>query len=358
MPQATMTLTVIKDVCLGHEVYRGSTEAGLLANASWIDFHDPDSNPHGYQRPFDVKRSKLAAEYANQVHRAFWPECILAIRDNDEVDDDNDKVDYLFTALEGTGGRFGTLQITYNSERTERINNELVPWRRALSQVDCQHRLGAMTGSKLPVTFCIFPGLLRREEAVIFRIINARQRKISTSLVDAIIQLTDPNAPIHIKWAWDLGRDPGSPFNQRVWTGGRGRPTGNYLINLAGLRESLQILVPQSYVNDEDSDTWYIFVRNFWNVVKDLWPAEFFDRANYKLQSTPGQGGLARFGQYIFKAALPTQETAQEYIARAFYYDPSRVDWAVNGQFRLATGKGGQRDVFEALAKNYGLVKS
>jgi len=84
----TLVLPVIKDTCLGYTVFRGSAPASQLLKASWIDFHDPDSNQHGYQRPFDKKRSKKAADYAAGAEKPFWPESILAIRVNDEVDDD------------------------------------------------------------------------------------------------------------------------------------------------------------------------------------------------------------------------------------------------------------------------------
>jgi hypothetical protein len=61
MARAKLTLTVIRDQCLGHEIFRGSAPAGGLVDASWIDFHDPNENVEGYQREFDLDRSRLAA---------------------------------------------------------------------------------------------------------------------------------------------------------------------------------------------------------------------------------------------------------------------------------------------------------
>lgn len=354
MARTTLRLNVLKDRCLGHDVYRGSAAAGGLHAASWIDFHDPDNNPDGYQRPFDLKRSRQAKEYAESVEDAFWPECVLAIRERGEGEDEDDKVDYKFTPVAGTQGRYGVLEVSYNPRGTTLIDGVQEPWRRAFAQVDCQHRLGSMADSDKPVTFCIFPGLSRRDEAIIFRTINAKQRKISTSLVDAIVLKTDPHASPHIGWAWDLGWDPGSPFNRKVWTGGRGRPPADHLVTLGGLHRTLKVLAPKRPVASEDPELWYTFARNFWLVIRSLWPSEFHDRVNYKLQTTPGQRGLAQFGQHVFRKVLPAQDTRQKPIRDAFQNDGSRINWRVDGPFQLATGKGGQRNVYQELLKQYG----
>ncbi len=355
MARATLKLEVIEDTCLGHGVFRGSSPAGTLVDACWIDFHDTKTNPVGYQRPFNQRRSRQAADYAENTDGAFWPECIMAMRDDGDEEDANERVRWNFKPARGTGGRYGTLEVSYIADQTTLIEGKQVAWRRAFSQVDCQHRLGSMANSEKLVTFCIFPGLSRREEAIIFRTINAKQKAVSTSLVDSIIYHTDPDAPAHIKWAWDLGIDSGSPLNGQVWTGGRGRPPATHLINLAGLRTALQVLVPRRYLDPTHADLWYVFVRNFWKVIKSLWPREFADRANYKLQTVPGQRGLAQFGQHVFRKVIQVQDTRQRPIREAFANDGSRINWRNDGPFELATGKGGQREVYRALVDAYGL---
>ena len=352
MARATLTLTVIEDHCLGHKVYRGTAKAYELVNASWIDFHDPDLNQFGYQRALNKPRSEKAAQYANEVDGAFWPECIFALRNNDEETSEDEKVDFKFTPLTGTGGRFGTLSVDYNPKGNALINGINVPWKRALSQVDCQHRLGTLAGADHDITFCIFPGLSQREEAIIFRTINDTQRKMTTSLVDSILLITDPDASPHAKWAWALGRDIGSPFYRLVWTGGSDSAT---YINLRGLKEALRRLMPSGLVRDEDPEYCYIFARNFWLAVKNLWPVQFDAPKNaYKLQTTAGQGGLAAFGQRVFKAAAPTQETGQEFIRQFFKNAPDLMDWSNYGPLYLATGKGGQKNVLVELERVYG----
>ena len=111
--------------------------------------------------------------------------------------------------------------------------------------------------------------------------------------------------------------------------------------------------MPNSLVKSEDPDLWYVFVRNYWKVIQSLWPVEFTDKTNFKLQTLACQLALAQFGQLVFRKALPTQETTENLIRAAFHNDPTRMDWRVQGPLRLATGKGGKRQVFDELEKQF-----
>lgn len=344
-----LELDVIKDTCLGREVFRGSIKAKDLLPACWIDFHDLDRNPEGYQRPFNQERSQLAAEYAESSEGGFWPECILSIRD-EPVDDDSHLVRWTFKEVKGTDGKFGKLIVKYN-DNVENIGDQDVPWRRAFSEVDCQHRLGSMSDSNKFVTFCIFPGISRRDEAIIFKTINEKQKKIDSSLVDAIVLRNEPGVPIHIVWAYDLGTDPASPFNRRVSTGGRNLEPPDRLVTLRTLRTCLNLTIPKRSA-DLLGDLGYNFLRNFWNVVAQNWPSEFQDTKNSKLMTVPGLRGLSRFGKGIFLSLEDSQDFRESRIAAKFG-SPTAVDWSTSGPLRDATGNAGGRVVYELLRKVY-----
>ena len=173
LERTTVELEVIKDTCLGYEVFRGSATAKEIVEAAWIDFHDPNQNTLGYQRAFDTKRSAKAHEYAETSDNPFWPEAILAIR-NDEELEDHEIVEWSYSPYQGTNEKYGILSVTYTRDWTAYINEETVPWRRAFSQVDCQHRLGSMSNSQKAVTFCIIPNISRHEEAKVFRAIKPK----------------------------------------------------------------------------------------------------------------------------------------------------------------------------------------
>lgn len=181
-----ISIPVVKSTSLGYTVYRGSIRARELYPALWIDRYDEDVNPHGYQRPFNTERSKDAARYAEEEPKGFWPENILNIRaKDDEVR--TPLVQYSYQAISLEYPDFGTLTVDYDETKTKEFRSESAPWERAFSEVDCQHRLGTMAESDKEVTVCIFERLNRLEEALIFRVINEKQVKISTSLVDLLL---------------------------------------------------------------------------------------------------------------------------------------------------------------------------
>ena len=357
MVRTTISLDVIRDTCLGHEVFRGSAPAEDIVEASWIDFHHPQQNPLGYQRAFDEKRSQKAQDYAENSDKAFWPECILAIRQDEEVDEE-ESVEWHFVSRANSGGQYGTLSVTYTKGLTAEIYEKIVPWRRAFSQVDCQHRLGSMAISNKCITFCVIPGINRNEEAKVFRAINQNQKGIPTSLVDTIILRTDPDAPVNISWAWNLFVDLGSPFYDRVDTGGRGQV--NTLIKFRGLQQSLSMLVPVRLfvVGELDGAQGYNFVRSYWRAVQEEWPTEFVDKKNYKMMVNPGVRALSRIGRKVFNAGLDAQDFSQDRITEYLKQGKENVDWSVTGPLKDATGKGAEKRVFDQLSMWLGEPRS
>ena len=353
LERTTIELRVICDTCLGYQVFRGSAPAKDIVEAAWIDFHDPDRNRLGYQRAFDQKRSANALTYAEESDEPFWPECILAIR-NDEDLEEQEKIEWVFKPDRDTGKHFGTLEVSYTKGLTSNINENSEPWRRAFSQVDCQHRLGSMRDSDKYVTFCIIPGITRRQEAILFRAINQNQKGIPTSLVDTIINVTDPHVPVHISWAWDLNVDVGSPFYKLVDTGGRGQ--SSTLIQLRGLQQSLKLLIPPKYIEAEaiDSQQGYSFARGFWQVIKDEWPTEFGNKTEYKMMVNPGVRALSRLGRRLFESKLDSQDFSLNTIRGFMQKGKQKVDWSADGALKDATGKGAEKRVFEQLRHWYG----
>ncbi len=356
---AQIKLSVVEDTCLGYRVYRGCVKACELEPAIWIDFYDEEVNPRGYQRPFNEKRSQKAANYTDKP-KAFWPESILAIRDNSEVDNDDDKVTYKFTPV-SAGSKFGELIVDYNDQRTETIGDEVLKWRRAFSQVDCQHRLGKMSTSDKYITICIIPEIDRREEAIIFKTINDNQKKVSTSLVDAIIQLSqDKLETPEIHWGFSLSMDVSSCFYEKVNMEGRNIAGRVYLITLRTLRTSIYSLVGgKSFINNNLTDSeaynqFYILIRSYWNEVSNLWPNQFSDIKNFKLMMVPGIKGLARYGRKIFRDAFEVGNNSTNLTGRINQVGAHVMDWSSTGPLKDATGNAGASAVYKLLVQNYG----
>lgn len=379
-----ISIPVIKCRSLGHTVYRGSIKARELYPALWIDRYDEVANPEGYQRPFNEERSKDAARYAEEEPKGFWPECVLNIRAHDD-EQRTTSVLYSFQPI-SPGSPYGVLTVDYDETRVKRFGAEELPWDRAFSEVDCQHRLGMMANSDKEVTVCIFEKLTRLEEALIFRVINEKQQKISTALVDLLIfrlgkgDLYKPT----LSWAMKLDSDPLSPFYQKVYKGGA-KAGKTYIVSLRTLHECMKLtlgddeipnrlterqklgllkklqnsVVYQTILNPDlpevqrrkNFEKAYEFIRTFWAVVKNAWSEEWDLRKykQYKLLTTPGLKGLSMVASAVFDVCRQKNDYSYHFIDTLLSPAVGWVDWSRDGDFKQATGNAGAIMVREKL---------
>ncbi len=219
-----------------------------------------------------------------------------------------------------------------------------------------------MCASDKYVTVCIIPGIERLEEAIIFKTINDTQKKISTSLVDAIIQLSqNPFEAPEVHWGFSLSRDAGSCFYKKVNMEGRNIAGQVYLVTLRTLRTSISSLVGgKRFINENMTapavySQFYILIRSYWNEVSNLWPNEFSNTRNFKLMTVPGLKGLARYGRKVFKNAFEVGNNSTGLANRINQAGPNIMDWSSAGPLRDATGNAGARAVYQLLIQNYGL---
>jgi hypothetical protein len=218
-----------------------------------------------------------------------------------------------------------------------------------------------MGNSDKYVTVCIIPGINRTQEAIIFKTINDKQKKISTSLVDAIIQLSqNPFEAPEVHWGFSLSRDTGSCFYKKVNMEGRNIAGQVYLVTLRTLRTSISSLVGgKRFINENMTEPavytqFYILIRSYWNEVSNLWPNEFADTQNFKLMTVPGLKGLARYGRKIFKDAFEVGNNNTDLMSRINRVGAHVMDWSTTGPLRLASGNAGAKEVYQVLVQNYG----
>jgi DGQHR domain-containing protein len=371
-------MPVIKSTSLGRTIYRGCIRAKDLYPALWIDRYDEDVNHLGYQRPFNKERSKDAARYAEEESKGFWPEAILNIRAKDD-EAKTPIVQYAFKPI-APDSPYGTLTVDYDETKVKEFGSEQMPFERAFSQVDCQHRLGMMKNSDKEITVCIFERLTRLEEALIFRVINEKQVKISTSLVDLLVFRLgkgDLYKPTHA-WALKLNSDPVSPFYEKVNTGGAKVMGRTYIVSLRTLRECLKLMLGNDQIPDRVSekqktsmlkklqnsvvyrtilnpdvtevqkrknfDIAYEFIRTYWTVVKNLWTDEWDPQRykQYKLLTTPGLKGLSMVGNAVFEICRQKNDYSYHFIDTLLSSAAGWVDWDKDdGDFKQATGNAG-----------------
>lgn len=369
---------------LSHTVFRGHVSAKELFPALWVDRFDQEDNPNGYQRPHEVRRSRLAAEYATTKPKAFWSEAILNVRIKGADNDPNigdpllgiSRSDFGFTIVDREHANFGLLSVAYEAS-TKQLGDETVPWNRAFSVVDSQHRLLGLEGKDVMVPVCIFKGLGRKEEAIIFKDVNDNQKPMPTKLVDTILLKTEghfhePDTYI----ATRLHSDPTSPFHNYLDLGGR-RPTGAiFFASIEGIRQSVTYSLREYLepIRERRRDTEdrekalekaYQFVLTYWRAVSKVWPLAFdtsllktgkargrerYVYQKYKLLTSAGITGLARLGYDVLsKKCVPSDDFSEDFIlgivqlARAFDWEKDSRDMAG------VAGPGGGMKIYRAL---------
>lgn len=371
-----IAIPVIKCRSLGYEVYRGYVQTKELYPSLWIDRYDEVYNPEGYQRAFNEKRSEEAAKYAAEEPRGFWPECILSIRAEEKDGHRESVVQWAFQPINPNTPNFGNLVVDYDENKVKDFGGNHRPWYRAFSQVDCQHRLGRMNLTDKLVTVCIFPDLLRVEEAILFKVINEKHKGIDTSLVDQIIfklskgKLFEPT----LHWARQLANEPSSPFYQKVDTGGENLQKRLFVVRLRTLHECVSLVFGEerskkdsftktAIVNldltetdrTKNYDKMYEFLRNFWSVVRDVWPEEWeiTDKKykKFKLITTPGLKGLSMVARKVFEKAVARDDYSYDYCKQTLNPAVGYIDWSNNGDFKDATGNAGANTVRDKLLK-------
>lgn len=369
---ADIVIPYIKGQALGHTVYRGFVSVKELYPALWVDNYDPHDNPNGYQRPYDEKRSKEAAQYALNKSGAFWYEAVLNVRVRGEdvepkVGDATLGIDRANIDL-GTSGQDenrGILRIKYEVN-SKQIGGRTVPWNRAFSVVDSQHRLLSLEYQETSVPVCVFIGLGRLQESVLFKDINDNQKPMPTKLVDQILLRTEGElAQPAIAIARKLHDDSTSPFYGYVDTGGPKVKGQDIFTTLEGLR-GYTLLALKEYlekaadprVNAADRDAQreagYEFVKNFWIAVKRTWPEAWRtqDRTykKYKLLTAVGERALSLLAhEILIKKCIPEEEYSADFIetllvqAKSFDWDKGSRD------MQGISGPGGGTVLFRRL---------
>ena len=144
--------------CGARRVFLGFAAADDLYRASFSDTLDEISGK-GYQRRFNQAHSK---EFSNYIHTEGATTIPLTF---------NLRPEKGWSVKEDAAGKNTELEIDLSSGSV-------------MSQVDCQHRLGNLSQSKVNLPFMCFLGLTVEEEIEIFRTINGKAKGLSGSLID------------------------------------------------------------------------------------------------------------------------------------------------------------------------------
>ena len=302
----------------------GFASASALRRASFADVLN-ETTGEGYQRRFNTAHSLDFRRYLQTDGGTSTP-LIFNLRSDQ---------DHAWSIRETEGGR-AEICIPRDGQ--------------ALSQVDCQHRLGHLSDVALPLPFMIYIGLTVREELELFNTINGKSKGLSGSLlrlheanlVEDAVQMR-PDLFIALR----LVHDPLSPWHRRVDLGGD---------NTSGLQRRASLVTIQNAVSkflnrsgilkDYDHDAAATTARDFWRAVVMVLPDAWSNPRGHVLTKGVGVYALMEVAADIYIEGGRPRQTEQLFLQALADFAPD-FDWSTKGPLK---GFGGQAGAKEAAA--------
>src|SRR5262249_19071761 len=247
---------VLRTSCGQLPVVVGAARARDLCALSFADVLDERAQS-GYQRPYDRRHAREFRGYIEGPEATTIP------------------LTFNLRGAPGTGWR---LEPRRPVEGARALLEILIPREaeeRVMAQVDCQHRLGMMQDSAIPLTFHCLLGLTPLQEMRIFNVINSKAKGLSPSLLDyhdtQILQDLAASRP-HLFIAKKLHDDAKSVWFGRLKLGGSTTQGAHRRVSLRGMQNAVDLFLSRSVVRDRPILEQYEIVSAFWEAVAMTWP--------------------------------------------------------------------------------------
>lgn len=324
---------VMRLVCGQLPVVVGAAPASTLCRLSFADVLDEDHGD-GYQRPIDLKHAREFREYITGPRATTIP-LTLNLRGKQGID----------WRLKLNGAGVGTLEVREPPPGAPRV----------LAQVDCQHRLGAMSDSEVVLTFQCYLGLTPLEEMAVFHVINGKAKGLNSSLLDfhtTKLFASLDGVPLNLVIAKQLNDDRASVWHKKLKLGGKTTQGTNRPASLRGLQLAARLYLQRSKLDADkltSADTKYEAYRGFWRAVSVTWPAAWAAPRKHLITKGVGVQALSLLAGDIVRDVAGNVQTSEAYFANVLAR-LAGVDWSSTGPFRAHGGRKGASQVHEQLA--------
>lgn len=313
----------------------GAAPATDLCAISFADVLD-EARDSGYQRPIDAQHSREFRTYIEGPGATTIP-LTLNLR-----------------GAEGEGWSLGPFRDGATAVLSVCLPTHDRP--PIMARVDCQHRLGMMSDSTIPLTFQCFLGLSAHEEMAIFNIINGKAKGLSSSLLDYHTTKLVPGletVQLDLYIAKALHDDSDSVWHGKVKLGGAATQGTQRRISLRGLQTATKLLLqrcPLGSAAGLSPTEKYQVVRDFWSAVADVWATAWREPRTHLLTKGVGVTALSLLAGDIITSALsrrqrPNTETFVEYLRPL-----TELDWSTSGPFNGFGGRHGANEAHQLLA--------
>jgi len=325
---AVIQINGLTGLCGSREVFLGFAPAKVLHAASFADVLNEDTG-EGYQRPRNKRHS---LDFKQFIAREGCSTIPLTFNLRKELS-------HAWELRRGMNGQ-ATLQLS--------------PGVRCLAQVDCQHRLGELYDSDIPLAFMTFMGLDLRSEMALFVIINSKAKGLSSSLTDFhesnLLNDLAEEAP-HLYIARKLNEDPQSPWYRLIRYGGETtsglRRRTSFRMMQKSVHRLLIRLRTHNLGNVEDK---YTLVVSFWRAVARVFPNEWQNHRYHLLTKGVGLYSLTLLLADIVKRACGSP-LDEEFFVACIKPLRRKIDWSSKGMFADAGGQQGAVEVYNKLKK-------
>ena len=316
----------------GLAVFMGFETARNLVRLSFPDVLNEETG-EGYQRPCNKSHS---LDFKNYISRPGSSTPPLTFNLRKECSD--------FWTIEKGEANAATLIIRSSV--------------RCLAQVDCQHRLGELSGSDIQLAFMTYIGLDLRQEMAIFNVINSKAKGLSSSLTDyhesKLLNDLAAEAP-HLFIARRLNEEVGSPWYRMIRYGGETTSGLKRRTSFRMMQKTIYTFLMQTKNSlDVPLEEKYQIVLNYWTAVKNVFPDEWSEHRNNLITKGVGLYGLMQILSDIVKRN-PRLSYSLDFFVEALSPLKNRLDWSSHGRFAYVGGKKGVQDVYQALLKGLGL---
>jgi len=324
---------VMKLVCGQLPVVVGAAPASVLYRLSFADVLD-EALERGYQRPIDLKHAREFRDYITGPRATTIP---------------------LTFNLRGGEGRDWRLRLNAAGVGTLELRQPADDAPRVLAQVDCQHRLGMMSESDVPLTFQCYLGLTPIEEMAVFNVINGKAKGLSPSLLDfhttkLVPSLEDVRLDLFI--AKRLNDDNTSVWFRNVKLGGKTTQGTTRPVSLRGLQTAVGLYLQRSGLDSDRTvpvEYTYEAYRSFWRAASEVWPTAWHSPRKHLITKGVGVQALSLLAGDILRSetreSRPTDARFADVLARL-----GTVDWSSTGPFSTCGGRKGATQVYEQLA--------
>ncbi len=319
-----LKLSCIKGSSGARTVVVGFASCSDLYDASFADVLD-ETTGQGYQRRFNVRHSLDFRRYIQRADGTSTP-LIFNLRPSRSRE---------WSLHEGERG-----QTVLSVSRT----------RKALAQVDCQHRLGHLSDLDIPVPFMAYVGLSEYEELELFNTINSKAKGLSGSLTqfhEATLAKDAADIRPELFIALQLVNEATSPWYRRIDLGGMNTSGLKRRASLATMQKAIRKFLSRSNIlEDRSLAEAAATVQNFWQAVALVLPEQWADPRSHILTKGVGVYALMETAADIYKER-EHKAFSVAHFCEALSDFALDFDWTSRGPLR---GFGGQAGATHAAA--------